>query len=401
MADLSQIIRGSLYKFTYPIFGAYFNTAMLVIFGAVFASLLYLIPKPYKKIAIFLASLSFIILSSPLTNLIVFFLTIIVLFVCSNYKFRLRSIIFWVTEIFLILSTVIIYRVSGVLSAFFSFAAYYTAYRTIQYYVDATQNQTQQVSIFQYLFYILLFPSFSHGPIDRIENLSVGNVERQHILFGLKRILIGTLKFLALLYLFSRIPESAFSFKELYKWVIFTAYIGAIKLYLLFSGDIDIVVGIASLLGIRLSENFPRFPYTRSSLTQFWQNWQTTIVNFLTAYVYFPLCRNKRHIYLKTMLIIMIIGWAHLFYNTNEFPSFGGVLYYTLWGAFLGGTFALSKYLERKASDKKELIKDKYPTIARILYSDSRIIKFFNIWLTFTIIAVGWHSPLYRVLVNI
>ena len=401
MLDLSEFFKELLHKYTSPILGDYFNTALLIIFGLIFAVFFYFVPKSKKKFAAVLASVIFILISSPLLNFAVYLLIIAVLFLCSNYDFPLRKIIFWGTEAFLIVSTVVVFKIFNTFSAFFSFAAYYTAYRTIHYYVDSNQNPDVKSNFFNYLFYIFFFPSFSHGPIERIENVNFEELKKEHIIFGMKKIFIGIAKFLAVIYFFSKINPIDFSFAEWYKWILLTAYLGAIKLYLLFSGDIDIVLGIASLLGIRLSENFPKFPYIQTSLTKFWQNWQATIVNFLTAYVYFPLCRNRKRIYLKTMIIIMIIGWAHLFYNTKDFPSLANIIYYTLWGIFLGGAFALSKYLERKKADSKKMIEEKYPALSNIIYSNNIFVKLFNIWITFTIIAVGWLSPLYLILTHL
>ena len=400
MQDTPQILSNALQKYTSYVFGDYFNTALLIIFGAIFAVVVSFVPKRQKMNAILFAGVLFIFASSPLINIGIFFLTVAVLYSCSNYRFFMRGTVFWTAEIFLMLSTVIIYKIFGEFSAFFSFAAYYTAYRTIHYYVDISQNPSIKIKFIPYLRYLFFFPSFSHGPIERLENFLIDDVNKEHIFFGIKRILTGTLKFISIVYIFSKIPASDFSFGKFYMWLFFTAYAGAIKLYLLFSGDVDIVIGIASLMGVKLSENFPKFPYIQTSLTKFWQNWQSTVVSFLTAYVYFPLCRNRKRIYLKTMVIIMIIGWAHLFYNTKEFPTLAGVIYYTLWGIFLGGIFAFSKYFEKKKSDKRKILEAKYPRFASFFYSESKAMSALSAFFTFTIIAVGWTSPLYLIIVH-
>ena len=170
---------------------------------------------------------------------------------------------------------------------------------------------------------------------------------------------------------------------------------------MLLSGDIDIVIGIASLMGFRISENYPKIPYLQPTLTKFWQNWQAMVVNWLTAYVYFPLCRNRKHIYLKTMFIIMIIGWLHLFYNFREFPTLDLIVYYTLWGIFLGGALALSKMWERKKAQLKEPFMAAHPRLGKILYADNALTNALGIFITFNIIAIGWNSPLYILLTQL
>jgi D-alanyl-lipoteichoic acid acyltransferase DltB (MBOAT superfamily) len=55
-------------------------------------------------------------------------------------------------------------------------------------------------------------------------------------------------------------------------------------LYCNFSGYIDIVIGIASLLGITLPENFNR-PFSSDSFIGFWSRWHITLSQWLKTYV--------------------------------------------------------------------------------------------------------------------
>lgn len=402
------------------VFGKYFNTGLLLIFGIIFSLILYFIPKKYKFRAVLAASIVFALISSTIANFALFFLIVIMLFICSNYEFKFKNFIFWLTEAFLLVSNMLFYKIFNFYSAFYSFAAYYTVYRSIHYFVDVRQGSLKKAGFIDYLSYLYYFLSFSHGPVERIENLNPDDVTKDRIKSGFRRILKGLLKYASLLYVISYLEfflislfeytafdynflnwanniaingaaakQIFFSWSHFWEWLVVAAYLGAIKIYMLFSGDIDIVIGVSSLMGFKISENFPKFPYIQTSLTKFWQNWQSTIVNWLTAYVYFPLCRNRRHVYLKTMIIIMIIGWGHLFYNFKDFPSIEIIAYYTLWGVFLGGAFALSKAIERK------------PFVAKIINSDNLLVKVISAFITFNIIAIGWLSPLYIIISNL
>jgi D-alanyl-lipoteichoic acid acyltransferase DltB (MBOAT superfamily) len=59
-------------------------------------------------------------------------------------------------------------------------------------------------------------------------------------------------------------------------------------LYCNFSGYIDIVIGIARLIGISLPENFDR-PFSADSFISFWSRWHITLSTWLKSYVYNPL----------------------------------------------------------------------------------------------------------------
>ncbi len=389
------VLKNILEPYTSLVFGQYFNTALLLAFGLLLALVLYFTPKRLKFSFVLAASIIFALISSTLANFAVFFAIVTVLYICSSYDFRLKNFLFWAAEGFMLVSNMVIYRIFSYHSVFYSFAAYYTMYRSVHYFVDVRQGSLQKIRFLDYISYLYFFPSFSHGPVERIENLNPEYVAKRHIFFGFKRIGIGIAKYLLLVYVLSRINPVQFSVFSFWDWLVFTAYAGAVKLYVLLSGDIDIVIGVSSLMGFRLSENFPKFPYIQTSLTKFWQNWQATIVSWLTSYVYFPLCRNRKYVYLKTMVIIMIIGWGHLFYNFRDFPSLEVIAYYTLWGVFLGGTLALSKVLEKKKSESRKRIEEHHPGLAKIIYADNIFTKALSTFITFNIIAIGWLSPLY------
>jgi D-alanyl-lipoteichoic acid acyltransferase DltB (MBOAT superfamily) len=59
-------------------------------------------------------------------------------------------------------------------------------------------------------------------------------------------------------------------------------------LYCNFSGYIDMVIGIARLLGIELPENFNR-PFSSESFIEFWSRWHITLSEWFRNYVYNPL----------------------------------------------------------------------------------------------------------------
>ncbi len=61
-----------------------------------------------------------------------------------------------------------------------------------------------------------------------------------------------------------------------------------VQLYMDFSGGIDVALGIAELLGIRLDENF-RQPIFAQTLTDFWHRWHITLGTWMKDYLFYPL----------------------------------------------------------------------------------------------------------------
>ena len=68
----------------------------------------------------------------------------------------------------------------------------------------------------------------------------------------------------------------------------FAVVLFAVQLYTDFSGYCDIAVGVARLMGIRLSTNFRR-PFFARSVADYWRRRHITLGRWFRDYVYFPL----------------------------------------------------------------------------------------------------------------
>ena len=68
---------------------------------------------------------------------------------------------------------------------------------------------------------------------------------------------------------------------------IFGVLFYTIQLYADFSGGMDVVIGIASMFGIELDENFTR-PFFATSITDFWHRWHITLGTWMKDYVFYP-----------------------------------------------------------------------------------------------------------------
>ena len=66
----------------------------------------------------------------------------------------------------------------------------------------------------------------------------------------------------------------------------------SIRIYGDFTGGIDIVLGTAEMLGIRLPENFNR-PFSSKSTAEYWRRWHITMGAWFTNYIFYPLSVTK------------------------------------------------------------------------------------------------------------
>ena len=101
----------------------------------------------------------------------------------------------------------------------------------------------------------------------------------------------------------------------------------SVQIFADFAGYSLIAIGVASLYGYRLPQNF-NFPYLSSSFSEFWKRWHMTLGLWLKEYLYIPLGGNRKgelRNYLNLMVVMVLGGLWH-----------GASVNYLLWGAFHG-----------------------------------------------------------------
>ncbi len=177
----------------------------------------------------------------------------------------------------------------------------YVAFRLIHTLRDRQTGLLPDVSLREYLTYVIFFPAYTAGPIDRAERFAEDYREligqnrwnSARITEGGARIATGLFKkfviadSIALIALNASSADQAQSAGAL--WLLLYAY--AFRLFFDFSGYSDIAIGISILFGIKLPENFDR-PYLKNNIMAFWQSWHMTLSNWVRFYVFSPLSRS-------------------------------------------------------------------------------------------------------------
>ena len=203
----------------------------------------------------------------------------------------------------------------------------YIAFRIIHTLRDRQMGRLPTVDLAEYVTYVIFFPAFTAGPIDRIERLIkdlrkpsvLGNDE---LLIAGQRFILGLFKKFVVadtLALIALNDTNALQVRSAgWMWIVLYAY--AFQIYFDFSGYTDIALGIARFLGINLPENFAS-PYLKPNLTQFWNNWHMTLTQWFRAYFFNPVTRWLRSwekpisvpamIALTQIATMLLIGFWH------------------------------------------------------------------------------------------
>lgn len=177
--------------------------------------------------------------------------------------------------------------------------SFYT-FQAAGYVIDVyREKMPAEKNFFRYALFVSFFPQLIQGPISRFEDLSQTlwsehEFSWENVRDGLFRMLWGYFKKLVvadrILTAVSVIIGDPDTYHGAYALVAMIFY--TIQLYADFTGGIDITIGIAQTLGIRVQENFDR-PYFSKSLKEYWRRWHISMGTWFKDYVFYPVSVSK------------------------------------------------------------------------------------------------------------
>ena len=260
----------------------------------------------------------------------------------------------------------------------------YIAFRLMHTLRDRQVNRLPVLTLAEYVNYVIFFPAFTAGPIDRVERF-VQELRNPAALAGQDWVEAGTRFFVGLFKKF--IIADALTLIALNDvlvgqvkspaWMWFFLYAYSLRIYFDFSGYTDIAIGLARIMGIRLPENFAS-PYLKSNLTQFWNSWHMTLTQWFRAYFFYPITRALRTKEIPVPLIILITQVATMI----VIGLWHGVTWgFVLWGLWHGlGLFIQNRWSEFIRSRMKTPLHAQ----GQLLLNAS------GIFLTFNFVSLGW-----------
>lgn len=220
-------------------------------------------------------------------------------------------------------------------SSFYPVGISFYTFTCVAYLVDViTKKTAPEKNILDFSNFILFFPKFISGPVERTGTLlpQLKNNERKIITFenlqvGFHLFLFGFFKKICIanrlqIYVdkvFDNLPQ----FGGL-SYIIALAFY-SIQIYCDFSGYTDMALGVAKVFGFDLIQNFKN-PYSAISVSDFWHKWHISLSSWLRDYIYIPLGGNRKgnlRKYLNVLITFFISGIWHG--NTLNFCIWGGV----------------------------------------------------------------------------
>ena len=224
-------------------------------------------------------------------------------------------------------------------------------FQAMSYVIDVYRGETPPQKNPLYLaLYISFFPQLIAGPIVRYRTIA-DQIEGHRVITaesfaeGARRFMVGFSKKVIIANNLAVVAAGPFGILDYagaghtvpYYWLAAIAY--SLQILFDFSGYSDMAIGLGRMFGFRFDENF-NYPYTASSVTDFWRRWHISLSSWFRDYVYIPLggSRTKsvaRHVF-NIFVVWLLTGIWH-----------GANYTFVCWGMMYFCLLILEKYFVR------------------------------------------------------
>lgn len=208
--------------------------------------------------------------------------------------------------------------------------SFYT-FQKVAFLIDTLHFGLPLPKLLDYLNFAGFFPQLVAGPIERRADL-LPQMERFTLALDFKRLTEGLQDLLLGFFFKAALADNFAPMVQALRpddqnpfviWLANACF--AFQIYFDFAGYSIIALGLAKIIGIRLTLNF-RSPYTATSLQDFWRRWHVTLSRWFRDYVFIPLGGGRCAFWWVNILIVFLVSgiWHGAGYN------------FILWGAFHG-----------------------------------------------------------------
>ncbi len=141
--------------------------------------------------------------------------------------------------------------------------------------------------------FVSFFPQLVQGPISKFGQIAPSlyapkSFDGKELSFGLQRMLWGFFKKMVIA---DRIAVAVVALRGPeytgVSFLVLTVFY-AIQIYGDFTGGIDMAIGLAQALGIKLPENFIR-PYFSKNIAEYWRRWHISLGVWMKDYIFYPI----------------------------------------------------------------------------------------------------------------
>jgi len=341
------------------------SIAFLFYFLPIVLGIYYIVPNKAKNLVLLLASLFFYFYGEPVYGIIMV-LSIVTVYIFGllmdkypNHKKTLLTLAIVVSVGILVyfkyfnflmdnINMFIDGKIDFIYVALPIGVSFYT-FQLMSYIIDVYRgNAKVQKSLLKLATYIALFPQLIAGPIVRYTTIEEQLEKREHsfskFALGVRRFVIGLGKKVLIANILGELANNFLDSTDnstLFYWMYGIS--NMLHIYFDFSGYSDMAIGLGKMFGFDFLENFD-YPYTSTSITEFWRRWHISLGTWFRDYIYFPMGGNRvsKIKWIRNIMVVWLLtGLWH-----------GAAWNFIIWGLYFGILLMIEKLFLKKFLDK-------------------------------------------------
>ena len=215
-------------------------------------------------------------------------------------------------------------------------------FQGMSYVIDVYRRQVPaQTNPLNVALYISMFPQLIAGPIVRyetiVDEISTRQVYLADIYHGCLFFCLGLASKVLIADPVATVADFVFSqdFETLSRIDVFIGAVAySIQILFDFSGYSAMAIGLGRICGFHFLQNF-NFPYTATSITEFWRRWHISLSTWFRDYLYIPLGGNRQgdgRTYFNLVMVFTVTGLWH-----------GAAWSFLIWGWWHGLALVLER----------------------------------------------------------
>lgn len=239
----------------------------------------------------------------------------------------------------------------------------YLTFRVVQIIIEIYDGVIESVSVIEFTGFLIFFPTFSCGPIDRsrrFESDFTKTYKRSEYLelfgIGLEKMIWGLLYKFVLAELGYKVMLLVTEPTLLNE--IAYAYTYGIYMFFDFAGYSLMAVGTGYMLGIKVPDNFNK-PFLSKDMKDFWARWHITLSEWFRDFIFtrFVMASMKKKRF-PTRLTTASVGFIINMFVMGVWHGLGTC--YILYGLYHGVLLALTEIYQKKSKFYKRNKKKKW-----------------------------------------
>jgi alginate O-acetyltransferase complex protein AlgI len=274
----------------------------------------------------------------------------------------------------------------------------YFSFRMMHFLVEAYRKKIENLDLLTYVDYIIFFPAFISGPINRYNHFAsqvcspTASRLAPDLRAGLERIVHGLFKKFVLAqilypHILSNQPDVLSGMGPLE--VVLGLYAYAFYFYFDFAGYTDLALGCARLIGIELPENFNN-PFLKRNIRELWANWHISLTSWLVDYIYWPIVRKFRSLdyFRRHPVFLSNLGMIITFVACGMWH--GETANFILWGTYHGiGIAVLTIYQREKRKVSSPFLQKYFRSKLSTVLGTILTFNFFAFGLSLFVLDIG------------